>query len=242
MTTDIGNVDGWLTDGQAELLADAASACPPDGEIVEIGSFRGKSTIVLATHAPEGAAVVAIDPHAGNDRGPQQIEGFSHEAAIDRVIFEQNLAAAGVHHRVRHVAEFSDQAHSAVHGSIDVLFIDGAHRYRPARADIRDWGARVVDGGELLIHDAFSSVGVTLAIVRELMFGRRFRYVGRCRSLARYRADLAGAGPAARARNAARQIGQLSWFARNVLVKVVLRLGAGKVLSRLGRAAPEWPY
>ena len=41
---------------------------------------------------------------------------------------------------------------------IDVLYIDGAHRYGPARADIRDWGARVTDGGTMLIHDSFSSI------------------------------------------------------------------------------------
>lgn len=241
-TFDISAIDGWLTDGQAAMLADSASRCRPDGEIVEIGSFRGKSTIVLATHAPEGAAVVAIDPHAGNDRGPQEIDGFVDEAATDRVVFEKNLAAAGVRHRVRHVPEFSDQAHGAVHGTIDVLYIDGAHRYRPARADIRDWGARVADGGELLIHDSFSSVGVTLAIVRELMFGRRFRYVGRSRSLVRYRADLAGTGAAARVRNASRQLAQLPWFARNVVLKVLLSLRIGRLLTRLGRTAPEWPY
>ena len=127
--------------------------------------------------------------------------------------------------------EFSDRAHGAVGGSIDVLYIDGAHRYRPARADIRDWGARVADGGELLIHDSFSSVGVTLAIVRELVFGRRFRYVGRSRSLVRYRADLAAAAPVAGPRTRAGSSRQLPWFARNVAVKVVLSLGLGRLLD-----------
>ena len=239
---DVTSIDGWLTDGQAAMLADAAAGCPPDGEIVEIGSFRGKSTIAAPSGACVASTIVAIDPHAGNDRGPQEIGGYADEAAADRVAFEKNLSAAGVRHRVRHVREFSDRAHGSVHGSIDVLYIDGAHRYRPARADIRDWGARVADGGELLIHDAFSSVGVTLAIVRELVFGGRFRYVDRSRSLVRYRADLAGGGASARVRNAARQVAQLPWFARNVGLKVLLTAGVGKVLRRLGRTAPEWPY
>lgn len=235
-------VDGWLTDGQASMLADAAAACPPDGEIVEIGSFRGKSTIVLAKAAPEGVAIVAIDPHAGNDRGPREIAGYTDEAASDRRQFERNLELSGVRHRVRHVPEFSHRAHSAVHGSIDVLYIDGAHRYRPARTDIRDWGARVADDGTLLIHDSFSSVGVTMAIIRELMFGRRFRYVGRSRSLTRYRADLTTGGRLARVRNAARQAAELPWFARNVALKVLLTAGVGKLIARFGRNPPEWPY
>ena len=224
------------------MLASAAAACPADGEIVEIGSFRGRSTIVLATHAPEGATVVAIDPHAGNDRGPQELDGFAAAAAADRLAFERNLTAAGVRDRVRHVSAQSSDAHDAVRADIDVLFIDGAHRFGPARADIRDWGRRVAAGGTLLVHDAFSSVGVTTAIVRELVFGRRFRYVGRSRSLAEYRADLAGAGPARRVRNAVVQLCQLGWFVRNVAIKVLLTVGLGTVLRRFGRQVPDWPY
>ncbi len=235
-------IEGWLTDEQAVILAAAAERCPPDGEIVEIGSFRGKSTIVLATHAPEGVAVVAIDPHAGNDRGPQEIDGYAAEAASDRAAFERNLVDAGVRHRVRHVARFSADAHSDVHGEIDVLFIDGAHRYGPARADIRDWGGRVTDGGTMLIHDSFSSIGVTLAIGRELVVGGRFRYVGRSRSLAEYRADLSGAGTRARLANAGRQLLQGGWFVRNVALKVFLTAGGRPLLRLLRLPIPDWPY
>jgi predicted O-methyltransferase YrrM len=237
--TAIEGVDGWLTPDQARRLYAAAATCPSGGTIVEIGSFRGRSTIVLASAAVDGVEVVAIDPHAGTDRGPGEIRGHEEQACTDRARFDANLAAAGVAGKVRHVTAFSDAAHPQVEGRVDVLFVDGAHRYRPARADLRDWGGRVADGGSLLVHDAFSSVGVTLAILRELLLGRRFRYVGRARSLAEYRADLDGP---ARRRNAARQLGQLPWFVRNVALKVVLTLGFGKLLGRLGRPVPEWPY
>ena len=163
------DVEGWMTDEQGRRLYAAAARCPAGGRIVEIGSFQGRSTIVLASAAPAGVEVVAIDPHAGNDRGPQEIAGYADEAAGDRAAFEANLARAGVADRVRHVASFSDDAHGEVDDPIDVLYIDGAHRYGPARADIRDWGRRVGDGGTMLIHDSFSSIGVTLAIVRELV-------------------------------------------------------------------------
>jgi hypothetical protein len=72
--------------------------------------------------------------------------------------------------------------------------------------------------------------------------GGRFRYVGRSRSLVQYRADLADAGLGARAHNATAQLAQLGWFARNVLVKLSLTLGAGKILRRFGRSVPDWPY
>lgn len=237
----VADVQGWMSPGQASTLYDSARRCPPDGRIVEIGSFQGRSTIVLASAAPPEAEVVAIDPHAGNDRGPQEIDGFAEAAADDHAIFNANLERAGVADRVRHVRMFSDAALVDVEGPIDVLYIDGAHRYIPARDDIRDWGRRVNDGGTLLIHDSFSSIGVTLAILRELLLGSRFRYVGRSRSMTIYRADLRG-GFGARAGNAARQLAQLPWFVKNVLLKVALTLGLGKMLGRLGRPVPDWPY
>ena len=138
--------------------------------------------------------MVAIDPHAGNDRGPQEIGGFEDEAAGDHEVFTANLERAGVADRVRHVREFSERAHADVSSDRSPCCTSTARTAtrRPLRHP--QVGARVADGGTMLIHDSFSSVGVTLAIVRELMFGRRFRYVGRSRSLTEYRADLGGAG------------------------------------------------
>jgi len=228
----VADVEGWMSPGQGATLYDSAVNCPVDGLIVEIGSFRGRSTIVLASAADPSVQIVAIDPHAGNDRGPQEIDGFEDQAADDHAVFSANLAAAGVADRVHHVREFSDAALDLVDGDVDVLYIDGAHRYAPALADIRAWGDRVASGGTMLIHDSFSSIGVTLAILRSLAFGRRFRYVGRSRSMTIYRADLESA-PGLRIRNTARQLAQMPWFVKNVAQKVLITL-------RLSKA--EWPY
>lgn len=237
----VAGVEGWMSPDQARRLYDAAARTSAGQRIVEIGSFRGRSTIVLASAAPEGVDIVAIDPHAGNDRGPQEIDGFADEAAGDHEVFNANLAAAGVADRVTHLRMFSDAAHAAVAGSIDVLYVDGAHRFAPARADIRDWGARVSDGGTMLIHDSFASVGVTLAIGRELVVGKRWRYVGRARSLTEYRADLEPT-LGARLSNAGRQLAQVPWFVQNLMVKVLISAKLGGLMRRVTGRDPEWPY
>ena len=225
----VSQVEGWMTDDQARRLWDAARAVPPGGQIVEIGSFRGRSAIVLARAADPSARVVAIDPHAGNDRGPQEIEGYAGEAQADHDAFLANLDSAGVRDRITHVRQPSAAAHADVDGPVDLLYIDGAHRYAPARDDIRDWGARVAPGGAMLIHDGFSAVGVTLATLRLLVPSRRFRYVGRSGSLIAYRREDSVPVLA----NALRQLAQLPWFARNILLKLA-------IVTRLRRG--DWPY
>ena len=241
IATRLDGVEGWLTLDQARALHDAARPLVAGQQVVEIGSFRGRSTTVLGLTAGEGVQVVAIDPHAGNDRGPNELDGYAAEAATDHEVFLANLERAGITDRVRHLRSFSHDALADVDGDIDVLFIDGAHRYRPALDDVRHWGARVPIGGTLLIHDAFSSIGVTLAIGRALLWSRRFRYLGRAGSLAVYRAQPP-ASTADRLANAGRQLAQLPWFARNVVIKALIVLRLGRVTRLLGHTEPTWPY
>jgi glycosyltransferase involved in cell wall biosynthesis/predicted O-methyltransferase YrrM len=235
-------VEGWLSDDQAERLFVAGRSVTAGGRIVEIGSYRGRSTIVLAGAAADDVEVVAIDPHAGNDRGPQEIEGYDREAEQDYRTFHDNLARAGVDDRVRHVRQPSQDALAEVSGDVDVLYVDGAHRYGPASDDIRRWGARVRPGGTMLIHDSFSSIGVTLAIGRLLLGSRGWRYVGRSRSLAEYERVVKPLGPGEWARNASLQLAQLPWFARNVAVKLALVARLRPLARALGHRDGGWPY
>jgi hypothetical protein len=163
------------------------------------------------------------------------------EAEQDHERFHHNLRAAGVDDRVRHVREFSERALDEVAGPVRLLYIDGAHRWRPAASDMRRWGERVPNGGVMLIHDSFSSIGVTLALVTELMFSRRWRYEGRSQSMTQYRRVAALSGRA-RVTNALRQAAELPWFVRNVAIKVLISLGLGRLTRFLGHPSGDWPY
>jgi hypothetical protein len=232
----VEGVEGWITDEQARRLFERARSLSAPARIVEIGSYRGRSAIVLAHGAADGVELVAIDPHAGNDRGPQQIQGTNAEGEADNLAFRANLERAGVSGRVRHLRRPSQAALAEVEGGVGLLYVDGAHRYGPARDDIARWGERVKRGGTLLIHDSFSSVGVTLAILRLLALSREWRYFGRTGSLAEYRREPVPD----RARNALRQLAELPWFARNLAVKVLLLARLRRLARALG--SDQWPY
>jgi predicted O-methyltransferase YrrM len=237
--TSITHVQGWMTRDQAHRLWSAAAPLRPGARVVEIGSYHGRSAIVLASASAAGVEIYAIDPHGGNDRGPQQIEGAFEDGQADHETFLGNLRDAGVRDRVQHVRKPSQDATEDVPGLLEVVYIDGAHRYQPAKADIVRWGAKVAPGGTLLIHDSFSSVGVTLALLVTLVFGGEFRYVGRAQTMTEYRREPVRGR--ARALSAARQLAQLPYFARNVLFKVLITLRLRPVVKALGGTG-EWPY
>jgi hypothetical protein len=206
---------------QALVLWDAARSVRPGGLVFEIGSHQGRSTLVLAAAArAAGAEIVAVDPF---------VEGRMFGGAGTRAAFEANLETAGLREVVRLVAEPSRALRPSWTGRIDMLYIDGKHDYWTVGDDLR-WAAHVPAGGVVLVHDAFSSVGVTLGLLRHVLPGRRLRYLGRTGSLARFEV----APPAARDRF--RMLGELPWWLRNIAIKVGLRL------ARLsGRHRPD-PY
>ena len=155
-------------------------------------------------------------------------------------VYDRNLTDAGVRERITHVRKMSDEALGDVAGGIDLLYIDGAHRFAPARADIVEWGNRVTGGGTMLIHDSFSSIGVTLALLTTTFASGEWRYVGRSQSMAEYRRERLEARE--RVVDAARQMLQLPWFARNVAIKVLLTAKLYPLTRILGHHSRDWPY
>src|SRR5271169_2003072 len=61
------SIPGFLAENEIRFLGALAACTPAQGAIVEIGSFKGKSTVMLASVAARYGLghVVAIDPHAG---------------------------------------------------------------------------------------------------------------------------------------------------------------------------------
>ena len=97
-------------------------------------------------------------------------------------------------------------------------------------------------GGDLLIHDSFSSVGVTAAIAVELLTAGDWRYLGRSQSMTHYRREPVG-GAKARLRNVGRQLASLPWFARNLVIKALILAKLGFLTQPLFRHDPAtWPH
>jgi len=208
-------VEGWLTEAQGRTLFEAAAEVRPGQAVVEVGSHRGKSTILLAAGLRDDVTLTAVDPFDDPrwGGGPESL-----------AIFEANLERAGVRDRVALFRGLSGDAARAWEGpAVGLAWIDGAHDLASVLIDIDGWDPRIADGGVLLVHDAFSAVGTTEAVLRRLWFTRRYRYLGCERTLVRFKKEPASTREALL--GAVRLSGRLAFFARMIAIKLSRRRG-----------------
>lgn len=221
------DVPGWLKQGQARMLFDAALRLPVGARALEIGSHQGRSTVVLgAALAARDATLVCVDPF---------VDGRLFGGASTRVKFEETVERAGLRDVVRLEAEYSTRLRPRWSEPIDLLYIDGKHDYWTFTDDLR-WSEHLPTGGAVLVHDAFSSIGVTLGILAAVLPSRRLRYVTRSDSMALFVVEPP------RAADRGRILRELPWWLRNVGVKVLLRLRLRRVAALVGHDSPYDPY
>ncbi len=95
-------VDGWLSETQGRELFRAVEACAARGAVVEIGSWKGRSTVWLAAAARRaGTIVYAIDRHEASREDP---------SARTYDEFRRNLEAVGLIDHVRALVMSSGEA------------------------------------------------------------------------------------------------------------------------------------
>jgi hypothetical protein len=220
-------IPGWLTEAQAALLHEQAQALPAGATAVEIGSHRGRSTVVLAAALRErNGHLVAIDPF---------VEGRLFGGSRTREDFERHVAMAGVEETVELVCDYSTRARPSWTRPFDLLYIDGKHDYWTLSDDL-EWRVHLPEGAPVLVHDCYSSIGVTLGILRHVLPSRNLRYERRAGSLALFRVGEPTAA------DRLRILAELPWWVRNVGIKVLLRLRLRPVARLLGHDSPYDPY
>jgi predicted O-methyltransferase YrrM len=160
------DVAGWLPLLEAEYLR--AQAQRARGAIVEIGCYRGRSTIALCMGAseagPEAPLVYSVDPHQptkgvyGGSFGPE-----------DRAAYYKNMLASGFADRAALINLPSEKVAAIWDRPIGLLFIDGDHRYEAVKRDAQVWLPYLVAGGVVIFDDVNDSNGGPHRVVAELL-------------------------------------------------------------------------
>jgi hypothetical protein len=120
------------------------------------------------------------------------------------------------------------------------VYVDAAHDEASVLLDIDTWVGRLENGGAVFFHDAFSSPGVTSAILKRFVGRRNLRYLGSQRSLVGFRKQEMSL--AATLESNVRLLFRLIFFTRNVLVKLAIRYRHPRLARALGHSGQGFPY
>ena len=147
----VQGIEGFISDNEAEYLCMLAKKC--GGTIVEIGSWKGKSTVYLAlgSKAGSGGKVYSIDPHRD---APDYTGAFGGEDT--EPIFRENIKRAGVDDIVTPMVMKSEEAAKGWTQPISLLWIDGAHDYENVKKDFLSWAPYLREGGIIAFDDAIN--------------------------------------------------------------------------------------
>ncbi|AZS71564.1 hypothetical protein DDE74_11890 [Streptomyces lydicus] len=146
------------------LYAAAAEAATLGLPLVEVGTYCGRSTILLADAArTAGVPAVTVDHHRGSE---EQQPGWEYHdpAVVDPEVgrmdtlptFRRTLHAAGLEEHVIALVGRSPQAAAVWQAPVGLVFIDGGHTDEHATADYEGWAPHLAPGGLLVIHDVFA--------------------------------------------------------------------------------------
>lgn len=137
-----------------QMLAHRAGR--PGMRIVEVGSWKGFSTVYLAEVAAHWQGYVFAVDHWKGSPGTWNVPIAQSQDVLST--FRHNVAALGYERVVKPMVMDSVTAASVFRSrSLDVVFVDGDHRYSGVRADIEAWLPKIRIGGILCGHDGSTS-------------------------------------------------------------------------------------
>jgi len=187
-------IESLISERDGLFLYELASKCKR-GVIVEIGSAGGASTTCLAKGSKSGhnAKIYSVDPHIehvctmdpeyslpeseGISEGIPDIKYYINQG-ITFPQFKEALQKMNVENIVTPIVDYSELAYINGIGKewdipIELLFIDGDHRYNYVKKDLELWGKWVINGGLILLHDR-PFPGVIKVIANMIMNNPRY--------------------------------------------------------------------
>ncbi|MET9294235.1 class I SAM-dependent methyltransferase [Streptomyces sp. NPDC003077] len=155
---------GFMPVDEGLALYEAATEAAGLGlPLLEVGTYCGRSTILLADAARRaGVVAVTVDHHRGSE---EQQPGWEYHdpSLVDPEVglmdtlpaFRRTLHAAGLEDHVVALVGRSPLAAALWRSPVGLVFIDGGHTDEHATADYEGWAPHVAPGGLLVIHDVF---------------------------------------------------------------------------------------
>lgn len=151
-------IPGYIYEEEVILLQQEAAKVPENGVIVEVGSFKGKSTVALAGASKQSVIVYAVDTWDNRAMGTSEKPGDIFPEFLNNVREFDG--------RIVPLRGESQEIGKTWKKHIDLLFIDADHSEPAVYGDLQVWFPFVAAGGVLLMHDYTENCGVRPAFER----------------------------------------------------------------------------
>jgi predicted O-methyltransferase YrrM len=172
-------IEGFLTQREAAALFYYAARVKGCGSIVEVGSWKGKSTYCLAKGLRDGK-VFAIDPFDASGDPPAAKIYKERKGVEDLLVqFKERMSDLNVIRKIEILHGFSVEFKDKFK-EIDLLFIDGDHSINGCKADFEFFAQKIVPGGYILLHDYDSSrneLGPTWVVKNLIADNSTFKHI-----------------------------------------------------------------
>jgi len=173
----IQTIEGKLHPTEPPILYEFGKRCTGRGVIVEIGSFKGLSTILLARGSLHNSKTKVFGVDTFDSRGVTQTKG--ENTFFD---FKRNIKSAGLEDLVVPLKGLSVEVAKKFNKPIEILFIDGSHDYKSVLEDINHWAFKIIRGGWIIFHDTdFDSV--MRAFKQKILASKEYSNIGFCGSI-----------------------------------------------------------
>ncbi|KLO64069.1 hypothetical protein AA983_05335 [Dermacoccus sp. PE3] len=153
---------GFMPLDEGRALFEAACTARP-GAWLEIGTYCGKSTVLLAQAAREvgGTQIVTVDHHHGSEENQPGWEWHDttmvdeHSGLLDTLQSFRRTWDNHVRDVVSAVVATTEQVAAWWSTPVEFLFLDGNHVEEMAQHDYAAFAQHVAPGGLLAVHDVF---------------------------------------------------------------------------------------
>lgn len=172
----LSNIDGMISLEEGKLLFNLAQAVNNNQNncIVEIGSYRGRSTTALALGSINGnkVPIFAVDPH-------ENFTGIlgGEFGGKDRGIFFQNMLDTSCFEIVRLINSSSEIITPGWKKEVSLLWIDGDHSYEGVKRDYECWKPFLTEESIIVFDDSLDRSIGPVKLIEDLVTNEGFNIV-----------------------------------------------------------------
>ena len=152
------DIPTYTTGNELFALYELAGSLCKNSVALEIGSYIGASSLMIAKGLKKGSKLICVDTWQNDAMTEGNWDSY-------KVFHDNTKAVSG---KIRTLRMTSQAAGDICHEPLDFLFIDGDHSYEGVKMDFDIWFPKLKSGGVIAMHDIEWAEGVKRVVAEDV--------------------------------------------------------------------------